>query len=42
MSLLLGKDITGYKDITAVDLLNSITKQISYYGGVWLYRKLEP
>jgi len=38
--LVVGKDITGYKDVTAVDLLNSITKQISYYGGVWLYRKL--
>lgn len=38
--IVVGKDITGYKDITAVDLLTSISNQLAYYGGVWIYRGL--
>lgn len=39
-NIVVGRDIAGYSDITAVDMLNAIARQLSYFGGVWLYRKM--
>ncbi len=38
--VIIGKDLTGYKDLTALDVLTAISNQLAYHSGVWVHRAL--